>query len=426
MTQETATKEHSVFICYGSNDLDTALRLYDDLRQTDVTPWIDKKDLLPGQKRRLTIKLAIEASRYVIVLLSQCALAQRGSFHKELRQALGIIEELPPDEIFVIPVRIDDCESLEEGLQARHYVDLFPSYEDGLQQILRVLRPGLEPPTAAVPPSKPEPESSQPSTGRNSHSQGDYFEHTNGNVYTGPVYHGPVNIYQQDNSEKHSDFELRERRIDAAIPRETPPHQAVDLYVQVRLPNSPLLGLEAWPPRRRPSSIEQDSDAFEIKFPRDPETGALRSTAVIVQVSTTDFRIAGDEQRILEIPPEKESKKIAFLLTPQKQGVCRVNIDIYRADDKHYLGQVPWDTDVTAASTEPLPQVGYLVLSVQVGSPSDHANDKFTIKMDNSSVGVIGDNTTVHGGIHIHKGNRVIHKVGRDYVEHVEGDFLQR
>jgi len=57
---------------------------------------------------------------------------------------LDILDELPSaEEIFIIPVRLDECEPVEERLQVLHRVDLFASYETGLNQILRVLRPTI-------------------------------------------------------------------------------------------------------------------------------------------------------------------------------------------------------------------------------------------------------------------------------------------
>ena len=54
-----------------------------------------------------------------------------------MRTALDILDEFPPDDIFVIPVRIDDCEPVEEKIRNLHRVDLFPSYENGFEKILK-------------------------------------------------------------------------------------------------------------------------------------------------------------------------------------------------------------------------------------------------------------------------------------------------
>ena len=41
-------------------------------------------------------------------------------------------------DIFVIPVRLDNCEIPYERFRSIQYVDLFPSWNDGLQKILKI------------------------------------------------------------------------------------------------------------------------------------------------------------------------------------------------------------------------------------------------------------------------------------------------
>ena len=129
-----------IFISYGREDLETAKRLYNDLKGAGLEPWIDDVDLAPGQNWRQTINRAIKESRYVLTLLSSESLSKRGYVQKELKTALDVLDEFPPDDIFVIPVRIDDCKPLDERLESLHWVDLFPSYKDGLERILRTFR----------------------------------------------------------------------------------------------------------------------------------------------------------------------------------------------------------------------------------------------------------------------------------------------
>ena len=38
-----------VFICYAREDSKSAMRLYYDLKKSDLDPWIDKKSLKGGQ-----------------------------------------------------------------------------------------------------------------------------------------------------------------------------------------------------------------------------------------------------------------------------------------------------------------------------------------------------------------------------------------
>jgi len=66
-----------------------------------------------------------------------------------LKTALDFLDLLPSGSIFVIPVRVDECEPADEKLQDIHWADLFPSYEKGLSQVLRVIVP--EKPPSNVP-----------------------------------------------------------------------------------------------------------------------------------------------------------------------------------------------------------------------------------------------------------------------------------
>ncbi|MDM8550085.1 toll/interleukin-1 receptor domain-containing protein [Desulfobacterales bacterium HSG2] len=55
-----------VFISYAREDIEIAGRLYDDLKSAGVTPWMDEKDLLPGQDRKVHITKAIWNCKYFI------------------------------------------------------------------------------------------------------------------------------------------------------------------------------------------------------------------------------------------------------------------------------------------------------------------------------------------------------------------------
>jgi hypothetical protein len=53
-----------------------------------------------------------------------------GEVQDKLKFALEVFRTFPPGEIFVIPVRLDDCDIPYEELRHIHYVDLFPSHND--------------------------------------------------------------------------------------------------------------------------------------------------------------------------------------------------------------------------------------------------------------------------------------------------------
>ena len=59
-----------VFISYAREDIEVARKLYHDLKDAGVVPWMDKVDLLIGQDWKFEIKQAIKDSSYFLALLS--------------------------------------------------------------------------------------------------------------------------------------------------------------------------------------------------------------------------------------------------------------------------------------------------------------------------------------------------------------------
>ena len=49
-----------------------------------------------------------------------------------------LLDEMPEGEIFILPVKIDDCTPLDEKLSDINWVELFPSYDDGMNKLMRV------------------------------------------------------------------------------------------------------------------------------------------------------------------------------------------------------------------------------------------------------------------------------------------------
>jgi len=127
-----------VFICYAKEDLKTAKRLYDDLERAGIAVWLNKKKLVVGQNWKLEIKKAMQHSRYILTLLSSHSVSKSGYVQEELREALDMQARMPLDQIRIIPVRLDECDPTHEQLRDLHWLDLFESYEEGLQQILQL------------------------------------------------------------------------------------------------------------------------------------------------------------------------------------------------------------------------------------------------------------------------------------------------
>ena len=122
----TNSPKLNVFLCHASQDKPVVRELYQRLLVENwIDPWLDEEKLLPGQDWDLEIEKAVEASNAIIVSISSKSVTKEGYVQKELRKILDIALEKPEGTIFIIPLRLDECE-LPRRVRSLHYVDYFP------------------------------------------------------------------------------------------------------------------------------------------------------------------------------------------------------------------------------------------------------------------------------------------------------------
>jgi hypothetical protein len=128
-----------VFLAYVQEDARTADRLFDDLAAHAFDPWMDRRKLMPGQNWPRSIEEAIETSDFFVACFSQNSVRKKGGFQAEIRYALDCARRIPLDEIFVIPVRLNDCHVPARIKNELQYIDLFPDWRRGLRRLLTVM-----------------------------------------------------------------------------------------------------------------------------------------------------------------------------------------------------------------------------------------------------------------------------------------------
>lgn len=126
-----------VFISYASEDYSQAEELYSFLITNDFDPWLDKKSLMPGQRWDFEIKKALREAHFVILLLSANSVKKRGYFQKEFKLALKYWEEKLQDDIYLIPVKLDECE-VPESLSGFQWIEL--DGEESFEKIKKSLK----------------------------------------------------------------------------------------------------------------------------------------------------------------------------------------------------------------------------------------------------------------------------------------------
>lgn len=145
MTKPMVNKsEIQIFLAHAHEDKEEVLKLYERLKKAGYKPWLDKKDLISGQNWREEIPKVIRDSQLVIVCLSKSSISKRGYVQNEFKMALNQLASWPSGSIYLIPLRLDECEipdlrQNEYGLNLRdiHWLDYWE--DDGFEQLEKAI-----------------------------------------------------------------------------------------------------------------------------------------------------------------------------------------------------------------------------------------------------------------------------------------------
>jgi hypothetical protein len=147
----SATKEHKllVFLSYAREDAAPVRTLYTRLKRDGFDPWMDEKRILGGQDWDLEIRRAMKRCDVILLCFSNNSLLKDGYIQRECKKAMVLQQDKPPGTIFVIPVRLDDCE-IPEFLGDLHCLDyprdkvkLTLALREREKDVLSRLTPGL-------------------------------------------------------------------------------------------------------------------------------------------------------------------------------------------------------------------------------------------------------------------------------------------
>jgi len=130
-----------IFISYASEDVSFAKKLSNDLNKLNLETWLDKEQLLPGQRWDYEIKKAIKNCDYVLCVLSNNSVDKRGYVQVEFKMILKELEHFPETKTFFIPLKIDDCIIENEIISQFQFADFSRNYESGLTSLIKALKP---------------------------------------------------------------------------------------------------------------------------------------------------------------------------------------------------------------------------------------------------------------------------------------------
>jgi nucleoside phosphorylase len=99
-----------VLLCHANENKPIVQDLFDQLKAAGFEPWLDSTVVKPGMNRERAIQEAMDTCDAIIICLSCISLKKESYFHKELRLAQDRQQLMPEHTIFLIPLRLDDCE----------------------------------------------------------------------------------------------------------------------------------------------------------------------------------------------------------------------------------------------------------------------------------------------------------------------------
>jgi hypothetical protein len=145
---QSKPQQPRIFLAHAREDKQRIRELYTALKADGFNPWLDEIDLLPGQNWKVEIQRAIRDAGVFLACLSSHSVTKEGYVQTEFRTALGAYSERPPDTIYIIPAKLDDCEIPDlqipdRGITLRdiHWVELWQ--DTGFEQLRKAIRHAL-------------------------------------------------------------------------------------------------------------------------------------------------------------------------------------------------------------------------------------------------------------------------------------------
>ena len=130
-----------IFISYCINDKDQVEDIYNILTLFGCTPWMDTRDIPPGDRWEKSTKTAISNSDFFMVCLTKNSYEKRGYLQQEIKKALDIWQEKLEDDIYLFPARLEECD-VPEDLQDFQWVNLYE--DDGWDRLFKAIQSGID------------------------------------------------------------------------------------------------------------------------------------------------------------------------------------------------------------------------------------------------------------------------------------------
>ncbi|MEB3120639.1 MAG: TIR domain-containing protein [Snowella sp.] len=122
-----------VFVSYASADSMDAKVIVEGLRSRGINVWLDADEIRPGDHWVESIRTAISASAYFLLLLSKHSVQSSWMTHEV------ILKELQSRDVTFLPVLLEDC-NIPSPLAVYQYFDMRSGVEENLGKLAEALR----------------------------------------------------------------------------------------------------------------------------------------------------------------------------------------------------------------------------------------------------------------------------------------------
>ncbi|MGP1387237.1 MAG: TIR domain-containing protein [Thainema sp.] len=133
--ERNSQQRPQVFVTYASADSATAKSIVEGLCSLDLKVWLDTDELRPGNHWAESIRTAISASAYFLLLLSK-NLVRSSWMNYEVDAAL---KELQSRDVTFIPVLLEDCD-IPPSLAMYQFFDMRSGVKENLEELAEALK----------------------------------------------------------------------------------------------------------------------------------------------------------------------------------------------------------------------------------------------------------------------------------------------
>lgn len=129
---------------YASPDRDRVTPYFDRLESRGFDVWMDYRRLKAGQNWDFEIRRALEKAAIIVVFISNNSVDRRGYIQREIKLALHKLEEKLTEDIYIIPVLLDEDTKIPHQIESIHCVktwesDSYASVEEAVNHQLQAI-----------------------------------------------------------------------------------------------------------------------------------------------------------------------------------------------------------------------------------------------------------------------------------------------